>query len=758
MNRNRAALAEASAFSAELGGKIAGEVRFDIGARALYASDLSIYRQIPIGVVIPRDVQDVIETAAIARKYGAPILARGCGTSLAGQCCNVAVILDFSKYMNRIVNIDETRKTALVQPGVINDEIRNAAERFHLTFGPDPATHAYCTIGGNIGNNSCGAHSVMAGKTADNVEELDILTYDGLRMRVGPASAAVINEIIRQGGRRGEIYSRLRALRDRYADQIRTRFPKIPRRVSGYNLDELLPENGFNVARALVGSESTCALVLNATLKLVESPPNRALLIAGYPDVFHLADHSAEIRSHGPIALECFTEHVVQNLERKGNYLPGAKLLPPGSSWLMAEFGGSSREEANQRARDAADEIRGADHDQTGVVLLDDPAEQGQIWHIRESGVAASRVPGVEDTWPAWEDAAVAPEKLGPYLRDFAKLVAKFRYKWTLFGHFGDGCVHTRMAFDLKTKAGVRRFRSFMYEAADLVVDYGGSLSGEHGDGQAKGELLVKMFGPELIGAFREFKEIWDPLGKMNPGKIVDAYRMDENLREGPDYRPRKVRTHFRFPNDHGSFAEATERCFGIGKCRNLDSGTMCPSFKATREEMHSTRGRAHLLFEMMRGDTIKKGWRDPHVKEALDLCLSCKGCKNDCPVSVDMATYKAEFLSHYYKGRLRPADAYAMGLIQVWAPLLARAPRIVNALARNRQTGTLMKSLAGLAQERDLPEFAPESFTSWIGRRQSRKANSRQVILWPDTFNNYFMPDTAKAAVEVLEAAGYRV
>jgi FAD/FMN-containing dehydrogenase/Fe-S oxidoreductase len=737
--------------------RVEGEVRFDAGSRALYATDLSIYRQPPIGVVIPKTIDDVVATVEECRNRGVPILGRGCGTSLAGQTCNVAVVIDFSKYLNRLVSLDPRAKIARVEPGIIRDDLDGAAQQHHLTFAPDPATHQYCTVGGMIGNNSCGVHSVMAGKTVDNIEELDILTYDGYRMRVGRTSDDELERIIAAGGPRGIIYRKLRDLRDRYAALVRERYPRIPRRVSGYNLDELLPENGFHVARALVGSESTCVIVLGATARLMHSPPHRALLLIGYPDLFSAGDHAAPVREYGPIGLEAFQRHVIENMQRKGKETPGAKLLPEGDTWLIAEFGGETREEAVDRAREAQRKIEANQKGHGGMKVIDDPAEQHEIWHIREAGVGSSRVPGEEEAWPSWEDAAVAPAVLGNYLRDFDRLLRKFKYHWTIFGHFGDGCVHCRITFQLKTLEGVRAYRKFMEEAADLVVRYGGSLSGEHGDGQARAELLPKMFGPELIDAFREFKSIWDPQWKMNPGKVIDPYRLDQNLRAGPDYHPRPVHTYFQFPEDHGSFAAATERCFGVGKCRGLDGDTMCPSFKATREEMHTTRGRAHLLFEMMRGDVIADGWRDPHVKESLDLCLACKGCKSDCPVSVDMATYKAEFLAHYYEGRLRPRQAYAMGLVADWARLASHAPSLANFLTHAPLLGRAAKFATGISQKREVPRFARQTFRSWFEQRQPKGVGTR-VLLWPDTFNNYFLPQTARAGVEALEAAGCQV
>jgi FAD/FMN-containing dehydrogenase/Fe-S oxidoreductase len=738
---------------------VRGEVRFDPASRSLYAADLSIYRQVPIGVVIPRDADDVMATVDACRRYEVPILGRGCGTSLAGQCCNVAVVIDFSKYMNQIREIDLQHQTAWVEPGVICDELRHAANKFGLTFPVDPATHQYCTFGGMIGNNSCGVHSVMGGKTVDNVEQLEILTYDGLRTRVGKTDSAEFEQVIRNGGRQAEIYSRLGNLRDRYGDQVRRTYPRIPRRVSGYNLDELLPENGFHVARSLVGSEGTLVLVLSARVRLMHNPPKRALLVVGYPDLGTAGDHVPEIMQFHPIGLEGFHKHVIENMQRKGKKVPAGGMLPEGEIWLLIEFGGETQKDANAQAEAVVSRLRKLPGNRE-TRIFEKEEEQDALWHARESGVGASRVPGQEEAWPSWEDSAVAPEKLGSYLRDFSDLVTrKFNYRWTVFGHFGQGCIHTRITFDLKTPAGIAKFRRFMEEASDLVLRYGGSLSGEHGDGQAKGELLPKMFGPELIQAFREFKSAWDPQWRMNPGKLIDANRLDENIRVGPEYKPRPVSTHFHFPEDQGSFAAATERCFGVGKCRSLQGDTMCPSFRATREEKHSTRGRAHLLFEMLRGDSIMRGWRDEGVKEALDLCLSCKGCKGDCPVSVDLATYKAEFLSHYWQGRPRPRQAYALGLIDVWAKLASVAPGIVNLVTQAPGLSELAKLAAGMPAQRKIPPFAPVTFQQWFRKRPRSNGHSgRQVVLWPDTFTNHFHPDIAQAAVEVLENAGFNV
>jgi FAD/FMN-containing dehydrogenase/Fe-S oxidoreductase len=749
---------QAEALARRLRRRLKGEVRFDEGFRALYATDGSNYRQTPIGVIRPKDEEDVIETFALCREIGAPITSRGCGTSLAGQCCNVAVIIDYTKYMNRILEIDPQRKIARVQPGVVHVNLHEAAEKHHLTFGPDPATHRWCTLGGMIGNNSCGVHSQMAGRTADNVEALEILLYDGTRMRVGKTTETQLSEIIREGGRRGEIYKRLRELRDRYGDLIRTRYPRIPRRVSGYNLDELLPEDGFHLARALVGSEGTCVAVLEATLNLVHSPPSRSLLVLGYPDIFQAGDHIPQIAEYGPIGLEAIDHKFVSDLRLKHLQDDHLKMLPEGKGFLLVEFGGETQADSDAKARKLMSDLK-MHHNAPGMKLFDDKEEEKRLWKVRESGLGATaQIPGEAENWEGWEDSAVPPERVGVYLRDLKKLFDKYGYVGALYGHFGQGCIHTRINFDLKTAEGVKQFRSFLDEATDLVLQHGGSLSGEHGDGQSRAEFLPKMFGPELVHAFEEFKDIWDPDWKMNPGKVVKAYRVDENLRYGPAYRPHEPETHFKFPQDGFSFSRAMERCVGVGECRREEAGTMCPSYRATREEMHTTRGRARLLFEMLRGDPMRRGWRNETVKEALDLCLSCKGCKGDCPVNVDMATYKAEFLSHYYKGRLRPPHAYAFGLIHRWARLASVAPRLANLFSQSFLFGGLAKLVIGIAPERKLPAFSTQSFKSWFEKHSRRNSGGPPVVLWPDTFNNYFHPHIAKAAVEVVEDAGFSV
>jgi FAD/FMN-containing dehydrogenase/Fe-S oxidoreductase len=748
---------DVAALEAELRRQLDGEVRFDGGSRALYATDGSNYRQVPIGVVVPRHKADVMAVIDVCRRFRAPVLSRGGGTSLAGQCCNVAVVMDMSKYFHGVLALDVEQRRARVLPGTVLDVLRNAANEHDLTFGPDPSTHNHCTLGGMIGNNSCGVHSVIAGRTAENVHELEVLTYGGLVMRVGATSPDELAAIVHAGGRRGEIYARLARLIDRYGDQVRRMYPKIPRRVSGFNLDELLPENGFHVARALVGTEGTCVTVLEATLRLVPWPRARTLLVLGYPDIYAAADHVPAVMEQKPIGLEAIDQRLIDDIHRKGLHERYLKYLPEGKGFLLVELGGDTKEAADARAAEVLAAMQ-ASPPRPAAKIYDDPDQEEKLWKVRESGLGATaRIPGSPDTWEGWEDSAVPPERMGDYLRELRPLMEAHGYDGAFYGHFGQGCLHTRINFDLTTARGIANYRSFIEEAASLVIRFGGSLSGEHGDGQSRAELLPRMFGPELVKAFREFKAIWDPAGRMNPGKVVDPYDIDENLRLGAEFRPPAPPTHFTYPEDDGDFTRATLRCVGVGECRREHGGTMCPSYRATREEKHSTRGRAHLLFEMMRGKELN-GWRDDSVRESLDLCLACKGCKHDCPVNVDVATYKAEFLSHHYQGRLRPRTAYSMGLVHWWARIAARVPGLANLISQSPVTGPLFKRLGGIAPERQVPAFAARTFKALWRRRPARNVAGPPVMLWPDTFNDHFFPQTALAAAEVLEALGFRV
>ncbi|HEX3595061.1 MAG TPA: FAD-binding and (Fe-S)-binding domain-containing protein [Polyangiaceae bacterium] len=748
---------------------VEGEVRFDDGTRGLYAQDASNYLHVPIGVVIPKSKEDVIAALAACRSFGAPVVARAGGTGLAGQTANEAVVIDCSKYLNAILELDANGRRARVEPGVICDQLVDAAKPYGLTWGPKPATHDHCAFGGMLANNCGGMHAQYAGIAVHNVEAMDVALYDGTRMTLGWMDDVELERRARADGREGRIYAKLGSLRQRYGERIANGFPKLPRRVSGYNLDELLPKGDgrFNLARALVGSEGTCVTTLEATLRLVDEFPERVVVALGYEDVFRAGDHVPEALEFEPLAVEGMDqrlyEHVVKKHMRQEKHLD---LLPDGHGWLLVQIGSNELAEAKSRAGRLVERLRATRHPPLSIKLITSPEEQKFLWDVRESGLGATAfVPGEPDTWPGFEDSAVRPEQVGEYLRDLRQLFSKHGYNPSLYGHFGMGCVHCRVDFVLTNASGIANYRRFMEEAAQLVTEkYDGSISGEHGDGQSRGELLVRMFGPELIQAFREFKALWDPDGKMNPGRLVDARPLDADLRLGAAYAPRQPETHFKFPEDGGSFAKATLRCVGVGKCRRLagsgEQDTMCPSFMVTREEKHSTRGRAHLLWEMLRGDgtPIKGMFRDENVKESLDLCLSCKGCKGDCPVNVDIATYKAEFLSHYYEGRMRPRHAYAFGWIDRWARLGSHVPGLVNLATQTPGVRVLARFIAGMSQKRSVPVFAPETFRAWFESREDTSIGADKVLLFPDTFNDHFHPSTARDAVEVLEHAGFDV
>jgi FAD/FMN-containing dehydrogenase/Fe-S oxidoreductase len=761
---------------------VEGEVRFDTASKAMYATDASNYRQVPLGVVIPKTLEDVVATHRACHQFGAPIVNRGGGTSLSGETVNFAVVIDNSKYLTEIGDADPHTQTVTCQTGVINEQLNEkTGEQIGMIFGPDPSSHSRCTIGGNLGNNSCGIHSVQSQlygpgpRTSDNVEALEVVTHDGECFWVGVGEEDQLEEIIASGGRKGEIYARLRDLRDRYAELIRERYrpvDEVPRRVSGYNLDELLPERGFNVARALVGTESTCATVLQAKFKLTPALLMRTLVVVEYDELPDAAEHCMEIIERWkPIGLEALDHRLIEDQAREGKHVSDIEELPrrdaPRSAWLLVQFGADTAgesEETAQRFRDWLIDQKGYAADRVAIHRSQqEGGDSGDLWAVREGGLGATAFPpDGEDHWPGWEDSAVPPSRIADYVRDLRALYDKYGYRGAMYGHFGQGCIHSRINFDLRTAQGIAKFRRFMEEAADLCASYGGSISGEHGDGQARAELLAKQYGEELVDAMREFKLIWDPDWKMNPGKVVDPYRMDEHLKLGTDYNPQRPPVRFAYKPDRGDFAHAALRCVGVGKCRVPDASTvMCPSYMVTREEKHSTRGRARLLFEMLQGEVIRDGWQSREVYDALDLCLACKGCTSDCPVQVDMPTYKAEFLHHHFKSvrRWRPRYAYAFGLIDQASRIASQMPELVNFITHAPGLKRAAKLAAGIAPAREIPRFAPLTLQQWWRERGgSSNPDGPRVVLWPDTFNNYFHTDVGVACVEAVEAAGWQV
>ncbi|WP_405544131.1 FAD-binding oxidoreductase [Streptomyces phaeochromogenes] len=737
----------------ELRKAVRGEVAFDVTARALTTMDASNYRRVPLGVVAPRDADDVAAALSVCSRLRVPVVARGGGTSIAGQATGTGVVLDFTRHMNRVVSLDAQARTAVVQPGVVLDRLQETAAPHGLRFGPDPSTHSRCTLGGMIGNNSCGSHSVAWGTTADSVRELSVVTARGEFLSPGRSWS---------GAPEG-----LRALVEGELGRLRTGFPDLPRRISGYALDALLPEKGADVARAFCGSEGTLGVLTEAVVALVEAPRARALAVLAYADESAAAEAAAGLLPYGPLTVEGMAADLVR----------ADAGLPRGGAWLFVETGGGTAAEARARA-DAI--VRAADVVDSLVVT--DPAGRRALWRVREDASGtATRMPDGTEAWPGWEDCAVPPARLGPYLRDFRGLLTSHGLRGTPYGHFGDGCIHVRIDFDLLSRQGIGRFRRFSEELAELVVAHGGSLSGEHGDGQARAELLPKMYGEEMVALFERAKAVWDPDDLLNPGMLVRPAALDENLRFA--VLPREpVDVAFGYPHDGGDFSAAVRRCVGVAKCRTETagpgSGVMCPSFRATGEEEHSTRGRARLLHEMLAGEVVTDGWASTEVRDALDLCLSCKGCRSDCPVGVDMATYKAEFLHHHYEGRRRPAAHYTMGWLPVWLATVSRLRLAgpVNLLASVRPLAAVAKRLGGIAPQREIPRVAGETFTRWWGRRARAQARQepraghveheehpdgglpKTVVLWPDTFTEHLSPSVGKAATRVLEAAGLRV
>jgi len=780
----------------ELSSALRGTATGDAGVRALYSTDASNYRVVPDLVVVPADVDDLMAAVLITAQAGAPLVLRGAGTSMAGNAIG-GVVVDVSRHLNTILEIDPIGRTAVVEPGVVLTDLTGAAAAYGLTFGADPSSASRATLGGMIANNACGSHSVAWGTTADNLRGLDVLLSDGTRMdltthtydrsgtvdpvaRVDPDDPGDLDGWARglaaRPGREGEIHRALQAIAARDSLLISRRFSGMRRRISGYALDRLLPSHGYDVARFLSGTEGSLAVTLRATVNLVELPAATVLLALGFDDSVAAADCVPLVLPHGPLTMESINVTLVDRLPEPVRRAAVDAGLPVGSAWLLVEVAGADPDDAVRAARAIIADLAGSDLAVTSAMVTD-PRAQAVLWRCRRdsTGLATRRSDGAE-AWGGWEDAAVPPHRLGVYLRELDEILAAHGLTGASYGHFGEGCMHMRMDFDLLSERGLANYRSFVEQAADLVVRLGGSVSGEHGDGRARSELLARMYGADVVAVFDEVKALWDPAGVLNPHIIADPASLDVDIRHRGKAKDRELETAFAYPQDALSFAQAQRRCVGVGKCRQSSGGVMCPSYQVTREEKDSTRGRAHLLWEMLEGDVITDGWRSTEVRDALDLCLSCKGCLSDCPVNVDMATYKSEFLHHHYARRLRPASHYSMGWLPLWSRLATVAPAAVNAL-----TGSILrvplKRMSGIAPERDIPRFARRSLRSSLRRRrlpqpaQTRSGGGQgvvsspvptspggKVVLWPDSFTSYLAPEVGLAAIAVLEDAGFEV
>ncbi|MCU1432865.1 MAG: FAD-binding oxidoreductase [Actinotalea sp.] len=736
---------------AALRSAVAGDVDASTRRRAEYSTDASNYRVVPQVVVFPRDVDDLLAVTEVARATRTPLTVRGAGTSVAGNAVGTGIVVDTSRHLHAIGEIDPAARTAVVQPGVVMSSLQAAARPHGLRFGPDPSTQDRATLGGMIGNNACGPHAVAYGRTADNVVSLDVVDGAGRRFTAHRGAGSL------------DAVPGLQQLVGANLATLRTDLGRFGRQVSGYSLEHLLPERDGDLAKMLVGTEGTLVTVLGATVSLVEIADAAVLVVLGYPDMPSAADAVPALLRHAPLAVEGLDARLVDVVRRhRGEaHVPE---LPPGAGWLMVEMGGATREEALERARAMV-----ADAGTTAARVIPPGGEASSMWQIRADGAGlAGRTPDGSQAWPGWEDAAVPPERLGTYLREFDALMAEHGVDGLPYGHFGDGCVHVRIGIPLERAGDVAGFRTFMTEAARLVAAHGGSLSGEHGDGRARSELLSIMYRPEVIDLFAAVKHLFDPHDVLNPGILVDPRPLDADLR-----RPHAVTIQrssgFAFPHDGGDMTTAVHRCVGVGKCRadtGASGGFMCPSYLATRDEKDSTRGRARVLQEMANGTLVGDGFRSKEVHDVLDLCLSCKACSSDCPAGVDMAQYKSEVLHRTYQGRLRPVNHYALGWLPRWARLAGVAPRLVNAVLGVRPLAKVVLSAGGMDPRRSIPAFAATPFRRWWKRQGRPTAGSgpaaapgdRRVVLWTDSFSDSFDPDVPRAMIAVLRDAGYEV
>ncbi len=739
---------QATDLAARLRRSVQGTVSYGARRRAEYSSDAGNYRVLPLVVVEPMDVDDVLAILDVSRDLGVPVVGRGGGTSIAGNAIGPGIVIDFARHLSRIVEIDSSSRTALVQPGVILSDLQRQAAPFGLRFGPDPSSQNRASIGGMIGNNACGPHAVAYGRTADNVRALTVVDGQGRLIRTAAGPQRV---------------PELGALVDAHLEVIRTEFGRFPRQISGYSLEHLLPERGRDLARALVGSEGTLALTLDATIALVPISPAQLLVVLGYPDMASAADAVPAVLAHAPLAVEGLDARLV-DVVRIAKGSAAVPELPRGAGWLMVEVGGTTPAEARSSALSMVRDAAALDH----AVLEPGPAATA-LWQIRADGAGlAGRTPDGRQAWPGWEDAAVPPARLGGYLREFEALMTAYRVVGLPYGHFGDGCIHIRIDLPLDHDAEV--FRRFVLDAARLVVAHGGSCSGEHGDGRARSELLSLMYSDRARQLFADVKAVFDPRDLLNPGVVVRPDPIDAHLRR-PRAKSLLATDGFSFSRDAGDFTTAVHRCVGVGSCRadtGAAGGFMCPSYLASGDEKDVTRGRARVLQELTNGGLIAD-WTSAEVHESLDLCLSCKACARDCPAGVDMAQYKSEVLHRSYRHRIRPIGHYTMGWLPRWISLIGALPRfspsLINRLLSIRPLARVLLPLAGIDPRRKLPALATTGF-----RRNRRRLldgpaegsgageDRLPVVLWADSFTDGLSPEVAHAAERVLSNAGYRV
>ena len=748
------------ALEAELRRRVQGEVRFDAYSKAMYSTDASIYRMDPVGVVIPRNADDIAAIVEICYRSGTAVLPRGGGTGLAGQTVNHAVVMDFSKYMHGVVEVNAAERWVRAQPGITLDELNHHLRPHRLHFPPDPTTSNRATVGGAIGNNSCGSHSVLYGKTSDHVKEVSVVLSDGTSTILGPVTGKMLEAKLREDSLEGRIYSDTRRIAGEQRDEIERRFPKIMRRVSGYNLDMMLGADDVNMAGMIVGSEGTLATVTEAKLNLEPLPSMKAVAVLHFRSLIEAMEGTLATLEHGPSAVELVDSMLLQrtrespSFSRRMTFVEGEP-----EALLLVEFYGESEKELQGKISGLKRHMESSRLGYACVPAMS-PEEQANIWEIRRAGLGLlMSVKGDSKPLPFVEDTAVPPEKLPEYVRRFDEMVRDHDTVAGYYGHASVGCLHIRPMVNIKTDEGLEKLVSIATAVSDLVLEYGGSLSGEHGDGIVRGVWTEKMFGSTLYDAFREVKRTFDPKGIMNPGKIVDTPGLTENLRLSPAYKAMEPDTVLDFSAD-GGFARSVELCNGVGACRKVLGGTMCPSYMVTREEEHSTRGRSNALRSVLSGALDSSEFTSKRLHQVLDLCLECKGCKGECPSNVDMAKLKYEFLNSYYKKHRMPLRARLMAGIAGVNALSAPLAPLANFATRNPLSRRLMHWFLGLHKDRKTPALTRSTFPSRFKKRTAngRNAVRGRIVLFHDTFTDYNEPQVGMATVELLEAAGYEV
>jgi len=767
--------------AADLRGALEGDVRFDEISRLLYSTDASIYQIIPLGVVFPRHAADVQQAVRIAAKHGVPVLPRGSGTGLAGQTVGAALVLDFTRHLNQVLELNTAERWVRVQPGVVLDELNAYLKPHGLAFAPDVATSNRASIGGMMGNNSCGAHSILYGRTVDHVLEQRVVLSDGSAAHFAEVSLEEWDRRATVDTLEGRIYRNVRRICAEHAEEVEARFPRIMRRVGGYNLDEMVRNQRWNLARLAVGSEGTLVAVTEAKLNLVPLPAYSGLLVSHFDDLIAALRSVTLIVSQAPAAVELI-DRIILDLTRDNLTLAPARSFLCGDpdAIMVTEFYADSPDELEGRIRDLRQALEAAGHGYAHVPLIG-AADKKKVWDVRKAGVGV--LMGMKgDAKPAGfvEDTAVPVEVLADYIAEFRAILAEYELEACFYAHASVGCLHARPILNLKSAADQERMREIASRVADLVLRYGGVMSAEHGDGLARSEWQERMFGPQLYEVFRELKRVFDPQGIMNPGKIVEGPPMNQNLRYGGGFRMLPVDTTLDFSRD-GGFGAAVEMCSGVGACRKNLDGAMCPSFRATREEMHSTRGRANILRMVLSGQASLQGpgaanrgpgsgfggqgpaapdpLADARIHEVLDLCLECKACKSECPSNVDMAKLKYEFLSHYHQAHGTPLRARMFAQVAKLSRAAAMIAPFANWVQELPFVRGLMERRLGIDRRRPLPRYAEQTFDAWWRlHRAPPHAPRGEVALFVDTFANYQEPEVARAAVRVLEAFGYRV